>query len=78
MHPNKDPQEATSLSQAGRSVWIPGQSSLGPSGFEEKIAGVALSAHLGFGLQFEKVSRKKNSLPFFTGSWSVAQASLKL
>lgn len=61
-----------------RSVWIPGQSSLGPWGFEEKLAGVELSAHLGFDLQFERVSReKKNSLPFFTGSLSIAQASPK-
>lgn len=48
-----------------RSVWIPGQSSLGPWGFEEKLAGVELSAHLGFDLQFERVSREKKILYHF-------------
>lgn len=48
-----------------RSVWIPGQSSLGPWGVEEKLAGVELSAHLGFDLQFERVSREKKILYHF-------------
>lgn len=61
-----------------RSVWIPGQSFLGPWDSEEKLAGVELSAHLGFGLQFERVSRKKNIFAIFLQSPSVAQASLKL